>query len=149
MTDAFHSDSERAAALLANGEAFAIYLYGPERGPLPISFEVAAGRLERLPRLFFEWDGSWVWSGHDDRQQRWQLDGMVYDAAGQVQYVDVKGCCPKSVWRELLGALLPTEPETPPPDSAAHPDDWCALRLPAQQLQPLEVFERETWGEAE
>ena len=40
---------------------FHAYLYGPDRKPLETSFESAKERLEELPGLFFELDGSFAW----------------------------------------------------------------------------------------
>lgn len=71
--------------------------------PFATSFEEAGQRLESLARLYFEMDGSFVWVG--DAPVPWQLDGMLYDHAGRLQRVELKGCCPLNNWRELLNAL--------------------------------------------
>jgi hypothetical protein len=88
---------------------------------LAISFEQLLAQLEKLPRMFVEWDGSFVWrgggsggsfsssesGGNDDT---WQLDGMVYDLQGAVRYVELKGCCLSQPWSEFMGALgCPTQ----------------------------------------
>ena len=74
--------------------------------PFTVSFEEAAERLGRLERLYFEPDGSFVWVGaaSGDRSA-WQLDGVLYDRAGRLQYVELKGTCPPDAFAELLRAL--------------------------------------------
>ena len=74
--------------------------------PFAVSFEEAAERLERLARLYFEPDGSFVWVGSaaDDRPA-WQLDGVLYDRAGRLQYVELKGTCPPAAFAQLLRAV--------------------------------------------
>jgi hypothetical protein len=78
--------------------------------PLPVSFETAESRLAKLPRLFIEPDGSFVWvSGHDESSS-WQVDGMMYDRDEHLMYVELKGSCPAASFRSLLAAV--GEPET-------------------------------------
>ncbi len=110
---------------------FAVYLYGSDGGPLPTSFEAAAARLQRLERCFFEPDGSFTWV--IDARQRQQVDGMLYDAAGRLQYVDLKGTCSCAAWQRLVAQIAPAASLTV---------------LPVQQggLQPLQRFETLQWG---
>jgi hypothetical protein len=84
----------------------------------PVSFEEAGGRLEQLERMYFEWDGSFVWVG--DTPTRWQVDGMLYDHSGRLHRVELKGSCPQSAWRQLLNAFG-VEPE------------WVVVHEPAGQ----------------
>lgn len=72
--------------------------------PLDVSFERASERLAELPRLFIEPDGSFVWVG-DSSGPAWQVDGVLYDRAGRVQYVELKGNCPVERFDELLAAF--------------------------------------------
>lgn len=69
--------------------------------PLPIGFEEVCDRLSALPRMFVEPDGSFVWRGEDDG--RWQVDGGVYDRAGRVMFVELKGNCPAADFDRLAG----------------------------------------------
>lgn len=110
--------------------AFALYLYGPRGGPLPASFEQSSARLQQLGRLYFEPDGSFTWAVELRRRQ--QVDGMLYDAGGQLQYVDLKGDCSLEAWQKLMGAICPES------------DLWVS-RLRSGVLQPLQQFEREYW----
>jgi hypothetical protein len=77
----------------------------PPAAYFPLSFETACRRLQELPRLFIEPDGSFVWRG-----PQWQLDGLLVDRAEHVLYVELKGCCPEDALRDLLSCLR--EPET-------------------------------------
>lgn len=113
---------------------FAIYLYGPQLGPLSSSFDDAAERLSAIDRLYFEMDGSFVWTGTAG-ENRWQLDGMIYDRGGRIQYVDVKGNCPRQVWHQLLEIFAGRA-------TAA----ITVLRLPEQRRISGRSFEEEIWG---
>lgn len=113
---------------------FAIHLYGPGGGALPSRFEEVAARLEAIERLHFEWDGSFVWRSAAG-EAAWQLDGMIYDLAERIQYVDLKGCCPRGVWRELLEIL-----------AGEGSDEFLILRLPHREKWNRLRFEEEIWG---
>ena len=68
------------------------------------TFEAAADRLAKLPRMFIEPDGSFVWvSG--DAQPVWQVDGNLYDRAGRLQFVDLQGTSTPECFEEFLAAL--------------------------------------------
>lgn len=109
---------------------FALYLYGPDGGPLDASFEQASERLQQLERLYFEPDGSFTWTV--ELRSRRQIDGMLYDAGGQLQYVDLKGTCSLDAWRILVNAICPAT-------------DLRVLQLRSGVLQQLQQFEREHW----
>ncbi len=68
--------------------------------PFTCSWEEAAAALETLPRMIFEPDGSWIWSGggHD----RWQVDGHLFDFAGRLHRVELHGECPPEAFDQLL-----------------------------------------------
>jgi hypothetical protein len=106
---------------------FHLYLYGPSRGPLNSSFEEAEARLRELPRLHFEPDGSFVWVVEPGRHT---VYGMVYDAAGRIQYCDLRGWCDPGAWRVLCAALA---------GETAGPLE--VLQLPGRKLQTLQSFE--------
>jgi hypothetical protein len=78
--------------------------------PLAISFDEALERLARLPRMFVEPDGSFVWtSPAGDRP--WQVDGNLFEREGRVLLVDLKGSCPPAEFDRLLeGFGWPDEP---------------------------------------
>jgi hypothetical protein len=68
------------------------------------TFEEVAAELERLPRLYFEPDGSIVWVSSDPADP-WQLDGMLYDRAGHVLHMELKGTCPAAALDQVLTTL--------------------------------------------
>lgn len=68
------------------------------------TFEEVAAELERLPRLYFEPDGSIVWVSSDPADP-WQLDGMLYDRAGHVLHMELKGTCPAEAFDRIIAAL--------------------------------------------
>ncbi|MGI9470659.1 MAG: hypothetical protein ACR2NZ_03935 [Rubripirellula sp.] len=106
---------------------FHLYLYGPSRGPIATSFEEVEQRLTKIDQLYFEPDGSFVWSGKGGQEQ---VFGMVYDAGGQVQYCELRGRCQRKHWRLLYQAIAGTATE-----------GLEVLLLPIQQLQDLQTFE--------
>ena len=76
---------------------------------LPVEFETAEQQLGQLPRMFCEPDGSFVWTG-EQGPAAWQVDGQFYDRYDQVQYVELKGNCPRPQFQQLL-ACFATTPE--------------------------------------
>ena len=101
---------------------FFVRVYGRDRGgPLEVSFEEVAQHLQQLPRMYLEMDGSFVWVGdhspsidapEDGKRPEWQLDGMLYDAGGMLQYVELRGSCSLSMWQRLLKCLVRCEETT-------------------------------------
>lgn len=114
--------------------SFAIYLYGPDAGPLPSRFDAVAQRLEQIERLHFEWDGSFVWRGSAG-EEPWQIDGMLYDLGERIQYVDLKGSCPRESWRKLLEIF-----------AEGGSGEFAILRLPVREELDRARFEEEIWG---
>ncbi|TWU23058.1 hypothetical protein Pla52o_25920 [Novipirellula galeiformis] len=110
---------------------FHVYFYGPDANALRSTFEQAASRLESLPKLFFELDGSFVWS--PDRSQ--QIDGMLYDAQDQIQYVDLQGQCSLESWRKLITAIV-----------GGPSEDCVVMVIPTRELKILPAFEQSIWG---
>jgi len=110
---------------------FHLYLYGPKRGPIESSFEDAELRLKQLPMLHFEPDGSFVWTRESGKQQ---IFGMVYDAAGKIQYCDLRGCCKYQTWKLLCAAI-----------AGEGVEEFEVMVLPDQQLQDLQTFEAKLW----
>ena len=84
---------------------------------LPQSFEALAEKLRSMPGMFFEMDGSFVWMDHDLTPAS-QMDGMVYDRQGKLEYVEIKGACNAQQWHTLCQAVcglairLPLEPKS-------------------------------------
>ncbi len=109
--------------------SFHLYLYGPNHGPFSTSFEETAKRLERLTRMFFEQDGSFVWTPESDQQ----IDGMLYDAQGKLQYVELKGICTLASWRVLLIAI------------GGDSQNGVVMVIPTRELKDLPTFERAHW----
>lgn len=83
---------------------------------LPQAFEALAEKLGSMPGLFFEMDGSFVWVDHDFTPSS-QMDGMVYDRQGKLEYVEITGACNTQQWHTLcrivcgLAIQLPLEPK--------------------------------------
>jgi hypothetical protein len=119
-------------------ETFHIHLYGPERStsgpassrqtnPIPTSFEAAQQRLESLlPSVLLEPDGSFAWAGNGH-----QVVGMIYDAATEIQYVELRGHCDRSQLRKLVQTLV----------GAPRIDEFAIMVLPNRQWKIFQSFE--------
>ncbi|MBL6724092.1 hypothetical protein N9C08_01505 [Rubripirellula sp.] len=113
--------------------SFHLYLYGPQRGPIGQSFEQAQERLEKLPGLFFELDGSFAWMQKPGSNE---IYGILYDAAGGIQYCDLHGRCTLETVRQLFHALAGDEVS-----------GLEVLLLPERDLQDFQTFENR-WSQA-
>lgn len=107
---------------------FHIHLHGPGGGPIGGRFEAAAERLQKMDRLVFEPDGSFAWA---DRASGAEVTGIVYDAAGRIQYVELRGRLPMGSWRAIVAAI----------DPAMRPDAVVVV-LPGGGRKNLQEFER-------
>ncbi|MFM8175729.1 MAG: hypothetical protein ACKN81_19495 [Pirellulaceae bacterium] len=91
--------SREATSLDTNHPAF-----GPSSG-----WDMAFEEFEQLvgdeAGMFFEPDGSWVWTG-SEATRRWQLDGQLYDRHGRVIYLELKGWPSVAAWRRLSQWLV-------------------------------------------
>ncbi len=110
---------------------FHLYLYGPDCGPIESTFQDAAERLQTIGGLYFEPDGSFVWSPDAGKQS---IYGMLYDANDQLQYVELWGSCDFSTWQQVMGSLV---------GPVKH--DLAVMSLPQRQLQDLQSFEETTF----
>lgn len=72
--------------------------------PLALGFDEAVERLAHLPRMFVEPDGSFVWTS-PAADSTWQVDGNLFERAGRVLLVDLKGSCPAAEFDRLLAAF--------------------------------------------
>lgn len=73
--------------------------------PFPIGFEEVSAALQKLPRMFLEPDGSFVWVSAQGALPAWQLDGVLYDRNDRLLFVDLKGTCPAGEFNLLFAAL--------------------------------------------
>jgi len=69
------------------------------------SFESAQTRLNSLPRMLFEPDGSFVWVQENDGGTTWQLDGVLFDRNGRLHSAEIKGSCSEEAFDMLLSAM--------------------------------------------
>lgn len=72
--------------------------------PFAVTFEEVAAAFDRLPRMFIEPDGAWVWVSDTDSPP-WRLDGMLYDRDQALAYMESKGHAPEHALDRLLVAL--------------------------------------------
>jgi hypothetical protein len=72
--------------------------------PFTCTWEEVATALGTLPRMIFEPDGSWIWSGGVGRD-RWQVDGHLFDFAGRLHRVELHGECPPEAFDQLLRCI--------------------------------------------
>ncbi len=72
--------------------------------PFGLSFEEAGAALAQLRRMYFEPDGSFVWTGTQS-EPRWQVEGNLFDRDGRLLFADLKGACPNEQLDRLLAAF--------------------------------------------
>ncbi len=125
-----------------NGFTIHLYAAALDGSPTPrvgaelmtVAFEDFARQVESWPRMFFEYDGSFVWTGDDEHGQLWQLDGMAYDIGGWLQRLELKGWIPIDRWRELLGTVgWPSQ-------------QFTVHDLQSQLLMDVQAFTISTWS---
>ncbi len=69
-----------------------------------VTFEQAGEALAKLERMFFEPDGSFVWTSGAG-EPPWQVDGNLFDRSGKLLFVDLKGSSPSDQFDRLLAAF--------------------------------------------
>jgi len=85
---------------------FHVVIQGPDAAArLPVTFDAALAALEKLPRLFIEPDGSFVWRGATADGTAWQVDGNLVDQGPCLAYVELRGNCLSDEFDTLLTAL--------------------------------------------
>jgi hypothetical protein len=72
---------------------------------LDVTFDEAYQRLETLPRMFLEPDGSFVWVSPHRNAARWQIDGNIQDAGPRLHSVILSGQCDLDSFRQLLSCF--------------------------------------------
>lgn len=88
--------------------------------PFDCSMEQLGELLALQPRCYFEWDGSFVWTGELDQDrpnQRdaagndagWTLSGMVYDIGTQISRIELRGQCPLAPVHQITQWLQSTD----------------------------------------
>ena len=98
--------------------------------PLPVTFEEAEAALLRLPRLYFEPDGSFGWYS-PPQAPRWEIGGMLYDRGDRLMYAELSGACTADAFGELLDALgrrrAPLLVHLLAPAAFLDPDEFCRV----------------------
>lgn len=72
--------------------------------PLPVTFDHVLSALERLPRLFIEPDGSFIWIGPTGPDE-WKFDGQLHDSTGGLMTMELKVSGHNPDWDQLLSCL--------------------------------------------
>lgn len=83
------------------------------------SFEGFIESVNLWEGMFAEPDGSWVWVFFED-SKRYQLDGMLYDRAGVIEYIEIKGQTTKEAWERICNLLLSDFQRSSPDAIAEH-----------------------------
>ena len=105
---------------------FARLYHAQENTPIPHTFEAFIDEIGKWDGLYAELDGSFVWVWHE-QQKRYQLDGMVYDRAGAIEYIELKGSCSPEAWAKLCHTLLATPANQSPTAEFSISDTICQL----------------------
>lgn len=102
---------ERTVSLLDTSARVLDFTSDQLHEPWPIDFQTAFDRLERLPRMYIEMDGAWVWVGQASDGTAWQMDGLLNDSPRGLMTLEIKGRLPRAAWEEFRGQLV-TSAET-------------------------------------
>jgi len=97
-------------------------VYAREGQRLSTSFESFVDILSQWHGMYIELDGSFVWALAFDGR-RYQLDGMVYDRDGAIEYLELKGELVPEMWNRLMTALTDDAPDSGAYDSALRVHD--------------------------
>ena len=116
---------------MSDSSSFQLYLYGPGKGPIDSTFEDAQHRLEQLPHLHFEPDGSFAWAVQPGSQE---VFGMIYDSASKIQYCELRGTCGLHAWQQLCFAI-----------TGRNSVELEILQIPDGHLHDLQTFEQLHW----
>lgn len=82
------------------------YVYPAEGSRFRVTFEQFADSVANWPGMYFEMDGSFVWSiSSEALGERAQIDGMVYDRDDRIEYLDLKGNARSQDWLALFAVL--------------------------------------------
>ncbi len=116
-----------------------LLVYAPESSEFQRTFEEYADSVSSWPGMFFEMDGSFVWSIPSDRPisnglGKLQLDGMLYDRAGRIEYLDLKGSADRGSWLKLFWALL-----GPMPGSETHESEESTVEQIERRIRIYDV----------
>ncbi len=103
-------------------------LYSREGKRFELSFELFCDAIASWPGMFVEPDGSLVWVIAQPPQGL-QLDGMIYDREGCIEYVELKGNCDPSHWHQLCQALVTERSDS---DKAIDADGFDVNRFDAE-----------------
>jgi hypothetical protein len=71
--------------------------------PFAVTFEQVCERWNKLPRMFLEPDGWFLYTGQVGSRD-WQVEGQLTDRAERLLFVQLKGSCPAEVLDNLLSA---------------------------------------------
>jgi hypothetical protein len=82
-----------------------VRIYSQPGESIPQSFEGFIEQVSHWEGMFAELDGSWVWV-FQEGDKRYQLDGMLYDRAGGIEYVEIKGRATRRAWEQICNLLL-------------------------------------------
>lgn len=112
MNDGCSSGCETERGIIAFNH---LMFYPLENQEFSKSFEEFADSLSKWPGMYFEMDGSFVWVPPIPERDsvnlgiasgcRQQIDGMVYDRNGRIEYLDLKGTASLQSWLEIASAL--------------------------------------------
>jgi hypothetical protein len=83
----------------------------PREAGFHCTWEDVATPLEQLSGMIFEPDGSFILSGNDDLKRRWHVNGHLFDYAGRLHRVELRGDCPPHAFDSLLQCVgWPAQP---------------------------------------
>lgn len=91
---------------MIDGQSATTYPFDPQaaQNGWNVTFDEAYEKMQALPQMFLEPDGSWFWTSPVG-VPRWQLEGNLYDGGARLAYVDLKGACPQADFARFLNCF--------------------------------------------
>jgi len=96
-----------------------VRIYGEIGQAMAQSFEGFIEGVSAWDGMYAELDGSFVWVFQEENR-RYQLDGMVYDRSGVIEYVELKGRATKDSWGRICNLLIADFQRTSPDAFVQH-----------------------------
>lgn len=96
--------SSHAKEVELGGQTYATLGFSGSPPGFHATFDRVSEILMTLPRMYFEPDGSFAWTGTLDGND-WRIEGVMYDEGPRLSYIELSGNCPPNDFDQFLAAV--------------------------------------------